>query len=229
MELDRHDYSDQSSFIPLQGTLDGARSAGLSVGDYIDTVMSKTPGATQQAVDAMKRLGVFSEPISTVIEIGPGSGRYLEKTIAECHPARYEIYETAKPWAEYLVKTYGVLLQPTDARSLSASATGSADLVQAHKVFCSINFLPTCMYWQEIVRVTKSGGFAVFDLLTDACLKPAMIDRWAATKMNAGSYPTAMPRQTAIDYFVEHGFHLSGTITMPLGPAQTELFVFRKS
>ena len=94
-----HDWSDTRNFIPIEVTLAGAKRAGLSVGDYIDTVMNNIPGATQFTIDEMKRLGVFGRPVGTVVEIGPGSGRYLEKTIAACSPGRYEIYETSEPWA----------------------------------------------------------------------------------------------------------------------------------
>src|SRR5262245_3101601 len=79
-----HDWADVSKFIPFEGTLEGAKRAGLSVGDYIDTVINKTPGATQSTIDQMVALGVFSGHIQSVVEIGPGSGRYLEKTIKIC-------------------------------------------------------------------------------------------------------------------------------------------------
>jgi hypothetical protein len=42
-----HDWTDVASFIPFEPTLKAAAAAGLSVGDYIDSVMNKIPGATQ--------------------------------------------------------------------------------------------------------------------------------------------------------------------------------------
>ena len=38
-------------FIPFEETMQAAQSAGLSVGDYIDGVMNRTPGATQHTID----------------------------------------------------------------------------------------------------------------------------------------------------------------------------------
>jgi hypothetical protein len=86
--LHSHEWADVSSFIPFRETMEAAKQAGLSVGDYIDTVMNKVPGATQSTIDQMSALGVFSAPVQSIVEIGPGSGRYLEKTIKICSPAR---------------------------------------------------------------------------------------------------------------------------------------------
>lgn len=222
-------YEDQSDFIPFKATLDAARSAGLSVGDYIDAFMNKTPGATQSTIDEMARIGVFDRTIETVLEIGPGSGRYLEKTLRHCKPARYEIYETAGPWAAYLAERYGVVLQPTSGTSLAATPDASVDFVQAHKVFSSITFLTTCCYWREMLRVMRPGAFCVFDIMTERCLAPEAIERWAVTRAGAGSYPAAMPRDAALNYFTSMGCALAGSFVGPMGGGQTEVLVFKKS
>ncbi len=225
----RHDWSDTASFIPLETTLKAARDAGLSVGDYIDGVMNKIPGATQATIDRMSELGVFSEEIKTVVEIGPGSGRYLEKTLQRCRPTRYEIYETAKPWADYVASMYPVIRNPTDGRSLASTATNSVDLIQAHKVFSGIPFLPTTRYWREMARVTRPGGFAVFDIVTEACMDPETVMHWASSELETGSYPAMMPREVAVSFFSTQGFRLSGSFFVPMGPGKTETFIFRKS
>jgi hypothetical protein len=63
-----HNWDDTRQFIPFQETLDGARAAGLSVGDYIDSKHS-IPGATQNTHDRIVELGVFVEPIARICEI----------------------------------------------------------------------------------------------------------------------------------------------------------------
>lgn len=226
---DAHDWSDTRTFIPLERTLDGAKRAGLSVGDYIDSVMNKIPGATQKTVDLMRELGVFARPIETVVEIGPGSGRYLEKTITACQPSRYEVYETAGPWATYLQQQYKVVMQPTDGRSLKSTPDGAADLVQAHKVFSSIPFLPTACYWAEMARVTRKAGHLVFDLITETCLDSTRFEGWLASGIENGAYPAVVPRELATTFFASRGFELVGSPEVPIGPGTAELFVFRKS
>lgn len=118
----------------------------------------------------MFRLGVFSKQITTVVESGPGSGRFIEKTLEACSPSNYEVYETAGLWASYVVSKYDVVLQPTDDRTLRATSDGSADLVHAYKVFVGVPFLETYTYWTEMARVARSGSHVVFDIMTEACL-----------------------------------------------------------
>lgn len=217
-------------FIPFEPTMRAARAAGLSVGDYIDEVMNATPGATQYTVDELRTLGVFAAEPDTVLEIGPGSGRYLEKTLKECSPSRYEIYETAEPWANYLVDTFGVVAQPVTGFSLDATPDDSVDLVQAHKVFNTLTFLGACRYFLEMARVARPGGRIVFDVMTETCLAPEAMQIWA-TKGGSGhdSFPAAMPRRTCVDLFATLGCTLEAHFLAPLGVASTEVLVFRKT
>jgi hypothetical protein len=224
-----HDFSDTRNFIPFLSTFQAAERVGLSIGDYIDGIMNKTPGATQTTIDGMKALGVFAHPVETVVEIGPGSGRYLEKTIAECTPKRYEVYETSKAWADYIASKYRVVVRPTDGKTLSSTADDSVDLVQAHKVFCSIPSLPTWIYWTEMRRVCRMGGHVVFDLLTESCLDLSTLQRWVDSGIENGAYPAVMPRSLALYYFASCGFDIAGTFRVPMGVDRTtEVFVFRK-
>ncbi|MBI1361460.1 MAG: methyltransferase domain-containing protein [Alphaproteobacteria bacterium] len=225
----RHDWSDTQNFIPLKGTLAAAQKASLSVGDYIDTVMNNIPGATRFMIDSLHKLGVFDDAVASALEIGPGSGRYLEKIVEACRPARYEIYETAKPWANYLVSRHNVILQPTDGSSLAPTADASCDLVMAFKVFSSIPFMPTIRYWLEMQRVTRPGGRIVFDVMTEDCLPPGAIATWAASGINNGAYPAVMPRRPMLALFDTAGFALVGSFRAPMGVGQTETFVFRKT
>ncbi|MGI5193293.1 class I SAM-dependent methyltransferase [Streptomyces sp. CA-288835] len=217
-------------FIPFEATMRAARAAGLSVGDYIDEVMNGTPGATQSTIDELSALGVFAAKPQTVLEIGPGSGRYLEKTLKECSPDRYEIYETAAPWATYLVDAFGVVAQPTAGSSLAPTPDASVDLVQAHKVFNTVPFLGASRYFFEMARVTRPGGRIVFDVMTETCLDPAAVRTWA-TQGGAGhdSFPAAMPRQTCVDLFATLDCSLEASFVAPMGVGSTEVLLFGKS
>ena len=217
------------AFLPFEPTMRAARAAGLSVGDYLDEVVNGTPGATAETIDQLCALGVFAADPATVLEIGPGSGRYLEKTLQQCSPSRYEIYETAAPWASYLVETFGVVAQPTAGCSLAPTPDGTVDLVQAHKVFNTVTFLSSSRYFFEMARVTRPGGLIVFDVMTETCLQPATVRAWA-TRGGEGhdSYPIPMPRQTCIALFTTLGCTLEASFLAPMGFASTEVLVFRK-
>jgi len=225
---DGHDWSDVANFIPFERTMESARTAGMSVGDYVDSVMNGMPGSSQSTISKMASVGVFSEPMHTIVEIGPGTGRYLEKTLKVARPVRYEIYETAGPWATYLVKEYKAVLQPTDGYSMSATPDRSADMVQAHKVFSTVPFIVTCCYWHEMARVIRPGGWAIFDVITEHCLGGDTMQDWAKSGINNGSYPAVMPRAVAVNFFASKGFSLVDSFIVPLPPGATELLVFRR-
>jgi phospholipid N-methyltransferase len=226
-----HDWSSVANYIPFAETAAKARAAGMSIGDYIERPKPGEITPTQMTIDKLAEWGVFStQPIKTIVEIGPGSGRYLEATLRLCKPSRCEIYETAADWAAFIVREYGAICQPTDGSSLAATLDASADLVQAHKVFCTIPFLETIRYWREMVRVTRPGGFIVFDIMTEACLSPSIFAAWAKSgSRNGSSYPAAFPGESAIAYFASERCTLVGRFCVPMGPGQTDVFAFRKS
>ena len=222
-----HDWDDYQAFLPFETTLTEAARAGLSVADYVD-VAHNEPGATQATIDQMAAHGVFEGNIDSVCEIGPGSGRYLEKTLRACSPTRYEIYETARDWANYLVEQYGVTLQPTDGGSLRHTASDSMDLVQAHKVFVCTPFLTTYRYLIEMARVARVGARIVFDIVTESCMDKQTLDSWIASRPNRNRavYPAMIPKQHAIDILGELHLSLVGSFFVPMRPGKTECMIF---
>jgi hypothetical protein len=176
-----------------------------------------------------RTFGAISDRTRHVVEIGSGSGRYLEKVLGLCGPERYQIYETASDWADYVVGAYGVTRCPTDGRKLGATETDSVDLIQAFKVMSGTTFLTTARYWVEMARVTRVGGYAVFDIVTEECLDPDTIERWAVSDLETGSYPAVIPRCVALDFFAGKGFRLAGSFFVPMGLGTTETFVFERT
>lgn len=222
-----HDWDNYEEFLPFETTLAEAARAGLSVADYVD-VAHNEPGATQATIDQMAAYGVFEGKTESVCEIGPGSGRYLEKTLRACSPKRYEIYETARDWANYLVEQYGVILQPTEGSSLCHTASDSMDLVQAHKVFVCTTFLTTYRYLMEMARVARVGGRVVFDAVTESCMDKETLDKWIAYRPHRtrAVYPAVIPKQHAIEILGELHLSLVGSFFVPMKPGKTECMVF---
>ncbi|MFE3447093.1 class I SAM-dependent methyltransferase [Nocardia sp. NPDC059180] len=216
---------DFADYIPFERTQAAALAAGLPVGEYIDREFN-VPGSTQDTIDRMAALGVFDRPIARVCELGPGSGRYLEKVIATCSPRSYEIYETAAPWRDWLVDTYHVTAQPTDGHTLAATADRSVDLVHSHKVLNGLKILDTCRYLDEIARVAAPGGAVVFDVLTERSLDEATLRRWLDS--GAGYVTSMMSERFAVDFFARRGFAFLGDFFATSMPGKTHYLVFER-
>lgn len=212
-------------YIPFQYTLKEAEKSGLSLSDYIDNNYN-VPGTTQLTIDKMGELGVFDRPIHRICEIGPGSGRYLEKVKAICKPDHYEIYETSKSWKGWLAEKYNVLAQPTDGASLSSTPSGSIDLLHTHKVLYGNSILTIFRYFMEMARVVKTDGFLVFDLMTAECMNNEILQKWVESGVDHAHSMT--PRQVALDYYESQGFRCVGNFIVPMAPGLTEYFVFKK-
>jgi Methyltransferase domain len=209
------------AYQPFAKTQRGAAKEGLSVGDYIDKKF-QVPGATDRTVE---QLVVFKTKIETILEIGPGSGRYLERILKRAQPQRYEIYETDSQWADYLAKTYPVVCQYADGSTLSQTPSDSIDLGHAHKVF---TYLPVVVCWQyfgELVRVSRKGGYIAFDVVTEACLPDDVLEQFACQKIY---YPTIMPRDYVLQFFARRNCRLTQSFFAPMIPGQSEYLVFVK-
>lgn len=212
-------------FLPARKTFAAARRAGLSVGDYLDQY-SAEPQATAKAVQAMLEIAAFGNGVERVCEIGPGSGRFAEKVIADLRPAAYEIYETASDWLPNLRRLPNVVERSADGHSLSATASGSVDLVHAHKLFVYIPFVAVVGYLEEMARVVRPGGIVAFDIVTEDCLDERTTKAWVT--QNATIYGVT-PRAWTLDMLSRHGLSLLGSHFEPMSDGRTELLVFRKS
>ncbi len=212
------------SFQPFRHTLKEALKAGLPVGSYIDAKFH-VPGATQATIDQLAALGVFNGKVRSVCEIGPGSGRYLEKVERLCSPCSYHIYETDNEWSDWLARTYRVTPHDADGTSLRDTAGDSVDLIHAHKVFVYLPFVVTCGYFKEMIRVAHRGGQIVFDIVSENCMADAVVEKWIASGVY---YPCIMPREFVIDFFTRRQCSLQSSFFAPMMPGQSEYLVFAK-
>ncbi len=213
------------SYQPLRQTLKAAQKAGLSVGDYLDGKF-QVPGVTQTTIDQLAAYGIFGKEVQRVCEIGPGSGRYLEKVQSLCGPCSYEIYETDPQWNDWLVRTYPVISHDADGRSLNDTADGSVDIVHAHRLFPYLPFIVQCRYFLEMIRVARPGGWIVFDIISEQCMSDPLIQKWIASDR---SDPCMMPREFVTDFFARRQCFLRWSFFIPFLPGQTEYVVFAKA
>jgi SAM-dependent methyltransferase len=205
-------------YIPAQETVSAAQRRGLSVCDYVEDLWGKQ-GDTQRVIDQMASSGVFETANPFILEIGAGTGRYLEKVLARSRPARYESYETAPDWSEWLRSKYPIAAQEADGISLRQTPAHSIDLLHAHGVFVYIPFLVSYRYWLEIFRVVKPGGWVVFDIMSENCLDEQTVDKWLATEH---SYPCFVSKEYIVSLFAKNGFSLRASFMNRYGEGRSE-------
>lgn len=230
-------------FLPLRPTLQAAQLAGMPLGDFIDYTYGhwdgKSMSPTRLTLMHMIRAGVFGGKIERVCEIGPGSGRYLEPTIACANRTNetkqyrellgYEIYELSEDWRNWLVSEYRVQAQECDGHSLSWTKTATVDLVHAHKVFPSTPLFVTLSYIEEMGRVVKPGGWVVFDAMTEACLIPEHVDAWLdAHVLDWDWEPHCTARRCVVDMLADMNVRFVTSFLVELYPGVTECLIFRK-
>ena len=204
-------------YITARETVEAARREGLSVCDYVERLWNQQ-GQTEQVVARMASLGLLPER-PCIVEIGPGTGRYLEKILQRCRPEAYEIYETADDWAQWLAATYPVRLQPADGVSLRESSAAAADLVHAHGVFVYLGDEVTWNYFREMQRVTRTGGAVVFDYYPEEVAEGRPPGQWQATYL---------ARDKVLAAWQAQGFALIDSFRHPHGGVFSEYLVFRR-
>lgn len=218
-----------SPFLPARRTIKRAAEAGLSVGDYLDSYSSE-PGATAETVEVMLEASglLTAAQVGTVLEIGPGSGRYTTRVMSALRPQRYDVYETAPDWVRYLRSEFPSLtFHPADGHTLASSGSSTVDLVHAHKLLCYIPFVTAVCYLDEMARVVRPGGTVAFDLITDDCMDLQMTKTWLAEPSRGSIYSVA-PRDWVLHFMAERDLELTGSHFVPLSGGRTELLVFKR-
>ena len=211
-------------YISANDTVKEAKKLGLSVCDYVERQWDQV-GETEKVIDTMEKFGVFENANPIICEIGAGTGRYIEKVIAKCNPQKYESYETADDWAEWLQKEYNIISHKSDGFSMQNSEDSSIDIIHAHGVFVYIPFFDSLRYFKEIDRVTKKNSYIIFDCITDDCLYNKWLNNWLDSKY---SYPRLLPEKYILDFFPDDNYKLIGNFFTPYGQGKSKYFVFKK-
>jgi len=217
--------SNNLSYISSVETVKRAQKEGLTVCAYVEKMWNQI-GETQKVIDNMEKMGAFAFSNPSICEIGAGTGRYMEKIINKCKHERYESYETATDWSEWLQKEYPIISQPTDGFSLKYTENISMDLVHAHGVFVYLKFLDNIRYFNEMIRVIKPSGIIVFDCYTEECMTINTLNKWLNSKHN---FPVVLPNNYIITYFENNNFKLIGNFFNAHGQGKSKYFVFKKN
>lgn len=189
-----------------------AAKRGLSVGDYLEEEWGQS-GRSRGIVQRLHAMGAVTPTLRTVCEIGPGSGRYIERIAEIATPVRYEIYEIERQRARWLARTHPVVVCTANGERLSGTADDSIQLVHAHGVFASLKTITCLAYFKEFARVTAPGGHVAFDIVSEECLHDADVAAWLQTPLR---YVNFLSRPFVVEFFERHGLSLVGDFRLPL-------------
>lgn len=143
-------------YIDAGQTIQASRSAGLTICEYTEKLWNEE-GITDATIAELQQSGALRHS-DDVCEVGPGTGRYLERVISIVKPKRYHIYEIADDWAQYLEKTYTIVVNnPADGHSLKYTASDSCGLILAFGVFVYLDIVSSFEYFGEMIRVCSDG------------------------------------------------------------------------
>jgi SAM-dependent methyltransferase len=209
-------------YIPAAKTVAAAQAAGLSVCDYVEQLWG-IGGSTASIIEKLCGLGAISPATKTIVEIGPGTGRYIEHTIKHCRPTRYQIYEIDNAWSSWLGKNYPIEVCAADGRSLKSTASKSTDLIHAHGVFVYLPFLVSYRYFKEMTRVAAPGAFIVFDMYSERCLDAETVEKWIES---GHEFPCFLSTAYVRQVFERAGFRFVDSFLWAHGTGWSEYLVF---
>lgn len=216
--------SKNKSYIDCEDTVTKANEQNLSVSEYVEKSWNQV-GATQKVIENISRItGTIN--IKNVLEIGPGTGRYLEKIKHIYSPSNYVIYEIDEAWSQWLGKKYNVTVRNSDGRTLSYDKDSELDFVHAHGVFTYLPFLNSFEYFKEMIRVCKKNGTITFDFYSAELFDNNEIKKWLGT---AERYPVPVSAQTIKKYFADLGAAFLGEFENPYGHGFSTYHVYRKN
>jgi SAM-dependent methyltransferase len=211
-------------YISAAATIAAAHAAGLSVGDYVERLWQE-PGGSASIIKRLREIGAISSATKSVVEIGCGTGRYIEHTLKCCRPTVYQIYETDDAWASWAAKSYPVEACAADGRSLKSTKSNSTDLIHAHGVFVYLPFMISYRYFKEIARVAAPGAFVAFDICSEACFDTETAEKWLASDHN---WPCFLSTAYVRQFFDNNGFVFIESFLAPFDVGWSEYLIFRQ-
>lgn len=219
-------------FLDASTTVAAARETGVSVCDYLERLDgSNKVGRRDRIIHTLEVAGVLNG-ITSVCEIGAGTGRFLEKILAITNPSRYEIYETDRGWVEFLIREYGnhkscrLICHPSDGVTLNHTPDESCDLVHAHAVFVYLPILQTFGYLKDCARICRKGGHVVFDCFLDKSFAMDDLNQWLAGHHR---WPVVIPQALLEEFLFSHHLRLERIFSEVYGDGNVCYMIWKKN
>lgn len=218
-------YFNPSDVVPL------ARELNLSLCEYLESTNKGGVGVRRDTI-VEEIFNTISIDKPSILEIGAGTGIYLEKFISNYNPVQYEVYETNLNWVDYLKKEYStksnLKFQHSDGMSLYQTKSGSIDLLTMHGVAVYIPIILSIKYFIEMYRVCKSGGYIVFDCFTDENFVMETAKKWIDDE-HEYTFPVVIPIKLINEFAQNNKLDLIKKFDVPYHNSISTYFIYKKS
>jgi SAM-dependent methyltransferase len=187
-----------------KATVQSAQRLGLSVPAYVARLW-EDEGTVEEFVQYLAARIPLSE-CRRILEIGTGTGRFLEPVAQIAKPVSYDVFEASVEWSAYLARTFPfTTVHEADGRSLAGIPDNSQNLVHAHGVFVYLSASASSGYFFEMARVCAPGGYLVFDCFLADRQTVESIETWRA---NGVGWQVLLPRAVICDLFARQDIAL---------------------
>jgi SAM-dependent methyltransferase len=213
-------------YLSAADAITAAKAKGQTVREYVEELWEQV-GAAERVANEFQTAGALAH-CDRVLEVGPGTGMFLEYILARIKPKQYDIYETAADWASYLAQHYAptVVRQPADGVSLKHTPNASCGLVHGHGVYVYIKPLQSFEYFNEMMRVCTPGGYIAFDFFSAEKFTAAEVTKWLSFP---DRYPILLPDHAVKSAFAERGYSLIHQFDHKLGRGKSQYVIFKAS
>jgi SAM-dependent methyltransferase len=207
-----------------------ARQNNLTLCEYLEQNDIGGVGKRRELIITALRQYLAS-PLNHVLEIGAGTGMYLEKIVELYSPAAYEVYETSLEWVEYLNQSYSgktrLQCHNADGSTLHRTASESVDAAFSHGVFVYLPLITTFGYLEEMARVVKPDGWIVFDCFLTRNFGVDTIKQWQRDPHH-WTFPVAISEDLIMEFLVRYRLTCVGRFDTPYHASLSTYFVARK-
>ena len=219
-------------YFNAKSTIKKAEEEGLSVAEYLEKNNIGKVGRNRESIISLLNSKGYIIKYDSILEIGAGTGIYLERFLELCAPAKYEVYEPDLGWSNYLRKKYSdrgieMRVHQSDGCTLKQSKDNTVDLIIAHGVFVYLPIVITFHYLIEAVRVCKQNGRIVFDCFTDCTFTVDEIIRFREVNPEY-DFPVIISEATLFEFCDRFNLEIEGFFEAPYHLTNTTYYVIKK-